>query len=385
MVTSTTSPRRPPRDGPVRVTGTVTNRRRDVDGDQALRVRASTGPIDHGESPPPRRPCPRRRSATGSRPGTFDKVDAAGTRRDRALHDPGPTRQLGIAGPASTGSASTPSADATGRATCSPTAGRAPTSRWSRCRNAASTPPWSSRSAARSATPRRQHRRRRRWTARLAGGNLTLPGRPRRRRRRPAGHAGWSTRPWSTPYAGWPTATHPAARPGPSPMTGARAMVATARGAPPSTSRPPVPTGARTARRSPTDDSPRGRGRGQAGAAGWTAPRGLDANQILALPYGDLDVPQRLPHDPAVYDARGAAGAEVMGALGIAHTPAWRPPEGLISRRACVDHRGRAPPCWSTRPFSVPPDPPAIEDGCRAQGRRHLVRAPPRRPRPDAG
>lgn len=79
---------------------------------------------------------------------------------------------------------------------------------------------------------------------------------------------------------------------------------------------------------------------------------------VLALPYGDLDVSAAATHGPAFYSDAVARAAEVMGALGIAHTPVLAPPEGLISPDALQAATPDSTVLLGDTSFAVPPDAP---------------------------
>jgi hypothetical protein len=79
---------------------------------------------------------------------------------------------------------------------------------------------------------------------------------------------------------------------------------------------------------------------------------------VLALPYGDLDVSAAATHGPVFYSDAVARAAEVMGALGIAHTPVLAPPEGLISPDALQAATPDSTVLLGDTSFAVPPDAP---------------------------
>ena len=96
---------------------------------------------------------------------------------------------------------------------------------------------------------------------------------------------------------------------------------------------------------------------------------------VLSLPYGDLDVSAAATHGPVFYTDAMARGAEVMTALGIAHTPVLAPPDGLLSPdalQAATDEQHRP----ARRHVVRRPAGRAQLDGpaARPQGGRHVVR-----------
>jgi hypothetical protein len=80
---------------------------------------------------------------------------------------------------------------------------------------------------------------------------------------------------------------------------------------------------------------------------------------VLSLPYGDLDVSAAAAHAPPFHADAVARSAEVMGALGIAHTPVLAPPEGLISPDALRNAAPDATVLLGDASFAVPPDSPS--------------------------
>lgn len=79
---------------------------------------------------------------------------------------------------------------------------------------------------------------------------------------------------------------------------------------------------------------------------------------VLSLPYGDLDVSAAATHGPVFYTDAAARGAEVMAALGIAHTPVLAPPDGLISPDALQAATAESIVLLGDTSFAVPPDAP---------------------------
>ena len=79
---------------------------------------------------------------------------------------------------------------------------------------------------------------------------------------------------------------------------------------------------------------------------------------VLSLPYGDLDVSAAATHGPVFYTDAMARGAEVMTALGIAHTPVLAPPDGLISPDALQAATDESTVLLGDTSFAVPPDAP---------------------------
>ncbi|WP_127479390.1 DUF6049 family protein [Nocardioides pantholopis] len=73
-----------------------------------------------------------------------------------------------------------------------------------------------------------------------------------------------------------------------------------------------------------------------AAAADWLADLrpALEGQSVLALPYGDLDVAAAAVRRPAFYPAARALTGDVLSSWGIASTPAVAPPSGLLSAGA---------------------------------------------------
>lgn len=84
----------------------------------------------------------------------------------------------------------------------------------------------------------------------------------------------------------------------------------------------------------------------------------VTGRSVLALPYGDLDVSAAASHDETVYADAVTRSAEVMSALGIAHTPALAPPDGLISPDALRAATPDSTVLLGDTSFGVPPDSP---------------------------
>ncbi len=79
---------------------------------------------------------------------------------------------------------------------------------------------------------------------------------------------------------------------------------------------------------------------------------------VLSLPYGDLDVSAAATHGPDVHTDAVARGSEVMDALGVAHTPALAPPDGIISPDALRAAAPEGTVLLGGTSFAVPPDAP---------------------------
>lgn len=79
---------------------------------------------------------------------------------------------------------------------------------------------------------------------------------------------------------------------------------------------------------------------------------------VLSLPYGDLDVSAAATHGPIFYTDAMARGAEVMTALGVAHTPALAPPDGLVSPDALQAATDESIVLLGDTSFADPPDAP---------------------------
>ena len=153
---------------------------------------------------------------------------------------------------------------------------------------------------------------------------------------------GWSTRPCPTPSAAGrrqPAAQLVERRP-----SRRRRRRPTAAPSSPPTS---ASAGAAPPRRRPADGEPAA----VAATPGWTGSsrRRQPATQVLALPYGDLDVAAAAQRRPRLYaDARARAGD---GARRRAGSPIdarpWSPPSGYLDDAGRRAGRPRRPPCCS--------------------------------------
>jgi hypothetical protein len=82
----------------------------------------------------------------------------------------------------------------------------------------------------------------------------------------------------------------------------------------------------------------------------------VSGQTVLTLPYGDLDVSAAAVHGPVFYLDAVERSAEVMAALGIAHTPALAPPGGLISPDALETATPDTTVMLGDASFALPPD-----------------------------
>lgn len=79
---------------------------------------------------------------------------------------------------------------------------------------------------------------------------------------------------------------------------------------------------------------------------------------VLALPFGDLDVSAAATYGPVYYQQAVIRSAQVMDWLGIGATPALAPRDGILSRGAIEAATAESTILLSDTSFAVPPDAP---------------------------
>ena len=92
---------------------------------------------------------------------------------------------------------------------------------------------------------------------------------------------------------------------------------------------------------------------------------------VLALPFGDLDVSAAATHGPAYYQQAVVRSSQVMASLEIAATPALAPRDGILSRAAIEAATAESTILLSDTSFAVPPDAP--ESMVRMLGHKVVV------------
>lgn len=108
--------------------------------------------------------------------------------------------------------------------------------------------------------------------------------------------------------------------------------------------------------------------------------------EVLALPYGDLDVDAAAEHDPGTVATAVRRSDEVMGGLGVDAAPAITSVDGALSRKAVDLAPAEAVVLAEQSAFEAPPT--TASSLVRVSGRRVLVTtagtpAGPTPPRPD--
>ncbi len=94
----------------------------------------------------------------------------------------------------------------------------------------------------------------------------------------------------------------------------------------------------------------------------------LGGDQVLALPYGDVDVAASAEHDPAIYALAAARTSALLGAWGVSSTPATGSPSGFMDAAGIELAVPDTTVLVTDRMFDT--DPPAV---AQAAGHRLVV------------